>query len=66
MFFVLTINEKKRENIATPSGYIFVFRDEVLNINYTNISVKTNSKSVGDTLSTQIAPWNNPSPLASN
>ena len=32
MFFVLTINEKKRENIATPSGYIFVFVNEVFNI----------------------------------
>ena len=44
------------ENIATPSVYIFVFVNEVLNKYYTNISAIVRSKSAVDTFCTQISP----------
>ena len=53
------------ENIATPSGYIFVFDHEVLNKNYINISVMEYDKFMFDVLRTHTSPWNIPSPLAS-
>jgi len=46
----------RRENIATPSGYIFLFVDEVFTKCYTNISVITKSKSIVDTFFTHISP----------
>ena len=46
----------RRENIATPSGYIFVFGNEVFNKCYTNISVITKSKFAVDTFCAQISP----------
>ena len=54
MFTILYI--KRRENIATPPEYIFVFVNEVFDINYTNISVMTKSKSTGDTLCAHTTP----------
>ena len=55
----------KRENIATPSRYIFVFANEVSNKNYIKISVPVYNKSTPVKLYTQTSPWNIPSPLAS-
>jgi len=63
MFGILL--QKRGENIATPPKYIFVFVNEVFDINYTNISVMTKSKSTGDTLCAHTTPWKIPSPLAS-
>jgi len=66
MFYIIdTLLQKRGENIATPSRYIFVFDHEVLNKNYINISDIEYNKFALDTLRTQISPWNIPSPLAS-
>ena len=54
MFTILYI--KRRENIETPPEYIFVFVNEVFDINYTNISVMTKIKSTGDTLCAHTTP----------
>ena len=65
MFIILVILIIRRENIATPSVYIFVFANEVFDKNYTNISVKEYNKFMFDLLRSHISPWNIPSPLAS-
>ena len=52
----MLINIARRENIATPSGYIFVFGNEVFNKCYINISVMTKTKSIDDTFCAHIAP----------
>ena len=54
MFVIYYI--RKRENIATPSGYIFVFANEVFNKNYCKISVTATSTSAVELLDTQIFP----------